>query len=184
MISPNEFVVLRNLAKTFERYGQYDKAVEYYKKAIDQASDNVNLYENIYDISHIYFDLELVDYINKTYTNKLFKKDENPSFYHLYHFLESKEFDFELYKAQLNCVSKAISHYYSLSCADISKFYSGESQSLITIFEFKTENTDIISKINSDYEIELFKYAQTQHDGGFEFFEKLNQSVINFDVAN
>lgn len=178
-ISPHEFVVLHNIGICYELSGNYDDAIFYLKKTIDNNPKN---YKKLLDMALHYFDDDLLKFLennNKIEFSKLNVKKSSKDYYP---FLNN--FDFEQYKIQLNIVNKIVNKYLLLPIIRKNKYYNFEAKNLVTNIELEIDNVEIINQIINEYEDELFKYAQKQEDGGFEFYEKLNQSVVCFDVAS
>lgn len=183
-ISQNDWRVLHNLAKFYERNGNYDEAVRYYKKTIEQVPESPITLSGFFRLIDIYSDFELFNKLQNSYPKYFSEKNKYINFYEHFKILENHNFDFDLYKVQLNCANKSINQYYVLDQSSMKKYYSNEAECLITTIELKAISPDVISQITTTYEDELYQYAEQQEDGGFSFFKKLNQSVITFDLVD
>ncbi|MFV5661040.1 tetratricopeptide repeat protein [Acinetobacter pittii] len=178
-ISPTEFVVLYNIGICYELSGNYNDAIVYFKKIID---NNPTIYKKLLDMALFYFDDELLKFLENSNKSKFSKFNVKKSSKDYYPPLN--KFDFEQYRIQLNIVNKVVHKYLLIPTIRKSKFYNFDGGNLVTNIDLETDNIEIINQIIIEYEEELFKCAQKQEDGGFEFYEKLNQSVVSFDVAS
>lgn len=188
-LASNDLVLLNNYAKTWEHFGNYDKAKEITLKILElDPMDQHNFY-NLLSTANYFFDIDLIDVLKKM--NEIeFEKAINEIQINLsqtlidYKILKAEKFDFECYKIQLSSVFKVIQKYFNSSASEMIRYFNDEDGYLVTIIQLSDMTVDILDMLRNEYETELFNYAESQTDGGFAFFKKLRQSVIQFDFMD
>lgn len=178
-LSPNEVVILQNIAKTYEQEGKFDLAVEYFFKSLKAAPNDMSIFNNIFHLGEFFFDIQVLNKLEQI-NPVLYRQIPESSALQLIQFLSERDFDFANYKYQLSCCYKAINKILNLHENAIQRYFNFEGNYLDNFIEIDSQDIDLINKIQNSYEDELYLFASQQEDGGFDFYDKLNQSCISF----
>ncbi|MFX5094600.1 tetratricopeptide repeat protein [Acinetobacter baumannii] len=183
-LCPNEFVVLQNIGKCYEQWGKYDEAIKFFKKTIELYPNDERIYFNLLYMAIFYLDESTINFLKDKNPNLFSKFNFNTSTFRSYKFLKEIDFDFEVFKIQMNFVNNLINNYFYIHVSKLSKFINAESNNVITNIKLETDDVELVSRIIDEFESKIYHYAQSLEDGGFDFYEKLNPSVITFDFVN
>lgn len=181
-ISPNNLVALHNYAKSCEESGNFAEAKKYYLKALEIAPDDIDVFDSLFTLAEFCCDIDTLKVLEKI-SPTLYVNKSTSFIFETHYFLKEKNFDFGVYEVQISLALKAAHKYLSGHMSSVSRYFNFESNYLVNLLELEYADIDILDQINLDLESEIALYASKQLDGGFDFYEKLSQSSLNFDFA-
>lgn len=182
-LAPNELVILHNIAKTYEQAGDFNSAIDYFFKALSLAPNDADMFRNAYTLAEFFCNTDVLNKLEQINTSLYRAFPESPVL-KLIEFLSGRAFDFNNYEAQISCCFKAIHKILNLHSNEMVRYFNFEGNYLVNFVEFDLHDVDVIEKINKAYENEIYLFASQQDDGGFDFYDKLNQSCISFTMMN
>lgn len=176
-IAPNEIVVLNNLAKTYENGGFYVQAKSTYLNILEINPLERDSLLCAVTLAHYYFD---VDFFSKLEKINSQLTQWHQGLINLYNFLREVDFNFEIYRVQISIALKVINKYLSSNSSTVNRYFNMDGNYLVSMLELKNVTIVALDQIRNEYEQEIYAYALKQSDGGFEFYDQLDRSVIDF----